>query len=112
MIAILRQGDIILDCLPGSQAPRIAEFAKDWVALRQPDGIRCWNRKNKDFGKDATTGFILQTGLTRLHRLTRKRTFQQFCTDFKVDSVTNLKKVGALVTVAPHYYGFTWSPVG
>jgi hypothetical protein len=30
MIAILRQGDIILDCLPGSQAPRIAEFAKDY----------------------------------------------------------------------------------
>jgi hypothetical protein len=29
MIAILRQGDIILD-LPGSQAPRIAEFAKDY----------------------------------------------------------------------------------
>jgi hypothetical protein len=28
---------------------------------------------------------------TRLHRLTRKRTFQQFCTDFKVDSVTNLE---------------------
>jgi hypothetical protein len=27
---ILRQGDIILDCLPGSQAPRIAEFAKDY----------------------------------------------------------------------------------
>jgi hypothetical protein len=47
---------------------------------------------------------------TRLHRLTRKRTFQQFCTDFKVDSVTNLElKVGALAkhAVAPHYYGFT-----
>jgi hypothetical protein len=27
----------------------------------------------------------------QLHRLTRKRTFQQFCTDFKVDSVTNLE---------------------
>jgi hypothetical protein len=40
----------------------------------------------------------------------RKRTFQQFCTDFKVDSVTNLElKVGALAkhAVAPHYYGFT-----
>jgi hypothetical protein len=50
---------------------------------------------------------------TRLHRLTRKRTFQQFCTDFKVDSVTTLElKVGALGkhAVAPH--GFTWSPVG
>jgi hypothetical protein len=46
---------------------------------------------------------------TRLHRLTRKRTFQQFCTDFKVDSVTLELKVGALGkhAVAPHYYGFT-----
>jgi hypothetical protein len=26
----LTAGDIILDCLPGSQAPRIAEFAKDY----------------------------------------------------------------------------------
>jgi hypothetical protein len=65
--------------------------------------------KIKTLAKDATTGFILQTGLARLHRLTRKRTFQQFCTDFKVDSVTNLElKVGALKhAVAPHYYGFT-----
>jgi hypothetical protein len=29
MIAILRQGDIILDCLPGSQRQE-SEFAKDY----------------------------------------------------------------------------------
>jgi hypothetical protein len=87
MIAILRQGDIILDCLPGSQAPRIAEFAKDYELHYANLTEYVAETENKDFGKDATTGFILQTGLW-LHRLTRKRTFQQFCTDFKVDSVT------------------------
>jgi hypothetical protein len=73
-------------------------------------------QKNKDFGKRCHNWFhIANRPCTRLHRLTRKRTFQQFCTDFKVDSVTNLElKVGALAkhAVAPHYYGFTWSPVG
>jgi hypothetical protein len=95
MIAILRQGDIILDCLPGSQAPRIAEFAKDYE-LHYANLTEYVAETEKTLAKDATTGFILQTGLTQLHRLTRKRTFQQFCTDFKVDSVTNLElKVGA-----------------
>jgi hypothetical protein len=94
MIAILRQGDIILDCLPGSQAPRIAEFAKDYELHYANLTEYVAETENKDFGKDATTGFILQTGLHRLHRLTRKRTFQQFCTDFKVDSVTTGIKSG------------------
>jgi hypothetical protein len=110
MIAILRQGDIILDCLPGSQAPRIAEFAKDYELHYANLTEYVAETENKDFGKRCHNWFHMQTGLTRLHRLTRKRTFQQFCTDFKVDSVTNLElKVGALAkhAVAPHYYGFT-----
>jgi saccharopine dehydrogenase-like NADP-dependent oxidoreductase len=63
MIAILRQGDIILDCLPGSQAPRIAEFAKIMSCITPTWRNTLLKQKNKDFGKDATTGFILQTGL-------------------------------------------------
>jgi hypothetical protein len=40
--------------------------------------------------------------------------FQQFCEDFEVDKVDKLEfKVGAdNHAVTPHYYGFTWSPVG
>ena len=41
--------------------------------------------------------------------------FKAFCTDFQVSKVDNLVfKVGALTknAVAPHYYGFTWSPIG
>jgi hypothetical protein len=50
MIAILRQGDIILDCLPGSQAPRIAEFAKDYE-LHYANLTEYVAETEKDFGK-------------------------------------------------------------
>jgi hypothetical protein len=91
MIAILRQGDIILDCLPGSQAPRIAEFAKDYELHYANLTEYVAETENKDFGKRCHNWFhIANRPCTRLHRLTRKRTFQQFCTDFKVDSVTTL----------------------
>lgn len=49
MKTILEQADIILDCLPGSQVPRMAQLAKDVLAgkvrsldyktLRHPRGI-------------------------------------------------------------------------
>ncbi|WP_016989482.1 saccharopine dehydrogenase family protein [Flavobacterium sp. ACAM 123] len=117
MMAIFRKGDIILDCLPGSQAPRIAEFAKDfelhYVNLTE---YVAETEKIKGLAKDASTGFILQAGLAPGYiDLLANGLFQQFCTDFKVDSVTKLElRVGALGkhAMAPHYYGFTWSPVG
>jgi saccharopine dehydrogenase-like NADP-dependent oxidoreductase len=59
MIAILRQGDIILDCLPGSQAPRIAEFAKDYeLHYANLTEYVAETEKIKTLAKDATTGFI------------------------------------------------------
>lgn len=117
MTAILRQGDIILDCLPGSQAPRIAQFAKDFNLhyanlteyVAETDEIIA-------LAKNAKTGFVLQTGLAPGYiDLLADGLFQQFCIDFEVDKVDKLEmKVGALTNhaVAPHYYGFTWSPVG
>jgi saccharopine dehydrogenase-like NADP-dependent oxidoreductase len=117
MVAILRKGDIILDCLPGSQAPRIAEFAKDFeLHYANLTEYVAETEKIKALAKDVTTGFILQTGLAPGYiNLLANGLFQQFCADFKVDSITTLElKVGALGkhAVAPHYYGFTWSPVG
>ena len=41
--------------------------------------------------------------------------FQKFCKKFNVEKIDAIAlKVGALTkhAVAPHYYGFTWSPVG
>lgn len=117
MKAILLQGAIILDCLPGSQAPRIAQFAKDYNMhyanlteyVAETDVIIA-------LAENAKTGFVLQTGLAPGYiDLLANGLFQQFCTDFQVKKVNKLEfKVGALTVnaVAPHYYGFTWSPIG
>jgi hypothetical protein len=68
MIAILRQGDIILDCLPGSQAPRIAEFAKDYELhyanlteyVAETEKIRLWQKMPQlvSYCKPAYAGYI------------------------------------------------------
>jgi hypothetical protein len=72
MIAILRQGDIILDCLPGSQAPRIAEFAKDYELHYANLTEYVAETENKDFGKRCHNWFhIANRPCTRLHRLTQ-----------------------------------------
>lgn len=117
MKAILSQGDIILDCLPGSQAPRIAQFAKDYnLHYANLTEYVAETEQIIALAKDAKTGFILQTGLAPGYiDLLANGLFQQFCKDFEVDAVDKLEfKVGALTNhaVAPHYYGFTWSPVG
>ena len=109
--------DIILDCLPGSMAPKIAGFAKDFK-LHYANLTEYVNETNEiiHLAKDAGTGFILQTGLAPGYiDILANMLFQQFCHDFEVDKVEKLEfKVGALTdhAVAPHYYGFTWSPVG
>ena len=117
MKEILSQADIILDCLPGSLAPKIARLAKDFRLhyanlteyVAETDEIM-------KLAKDAKTGFVLQTGLAPGYiDILANGLFQQFCADFEVDKVDKLElKVGALTkhAIAPHYYGFTWSPVG
>jgi len=117
MKTILSNGDIILDCLPGSLAPKIANLAiayqlhyanlTEYVA--ETDEII-------EMAKNSKTGFVLQSGLAPGYiDILANGLFQQFCEDFKIDKVDKLEfKVGALTrhVVAPHYYGFTWSPVG
>lgn len=111
------QGDIILDCLPGSQAPKMAQFAKNFH-MHYANLTEYIEETNKimALAKDAKTGFVLQTGLAPGYiDLLANKLFQQFCKEFEVDKVDKLEfKVGALTdhAVAPHYYGFTWSPVG
>jgi saccharopine dehydrogenase-like NADP-dependent oxidoreductase len=114
---VFQQGDIILDCLPGSAAPRIAQFAKDFnLHYANLTEYVTETEKIKALSKNATTGFLLQTGLAPGYiDLLAHELFQQFCNDYKVNSVHKLEfKVGALTkhAVAPHFYGFTWSPVG
>ncbi|WP_372769565.1 saccharopine dehydrogenase family protein [Lutibacter sp.] len=117
MKEIFHQGAIILDCLPGSQAPKMAQFAKDF-RMHYANLTEYVEETNKimALAKDAKTGFVLQTGLAPGYiDLLANKLFQQFCKEFEVDKVDKLEfKVGALTAhaVAPHYYGFTWSPVG
>lgn len=114
---ILKQADVLLDCLPGSQAPRMARLAKDFGLhyvnlteyVAETDEIIA-------LAEGAETGFVLQTGLAPGYiNVLAHGMFRQFCQDYGVEKVDTLEcKVGALTdhAVAPHFYGFTWSPVG
>lgn len=117
MKGIFEKGDALLDCLPGSLAPKMAQFAKDFDLyyanlteyVAETDQII-------ELAKNANTGFVLQTGLAPGYiNVLANHLFQEFCKDFDVEKVDTLEfKVGALTinAVAPHYYGFTWSPIG
>lgn len=117
MKEVLEQGDVLLDCLPGSLAPRMAQLAKDFhLHYANLTEYVAETEEIKALANDATTGFVLQTGLAPGYiNILANYLFQQFCSDYGVDKVDRLElKVGALTdhAVAPHYYGFTWSPVG
>tara|TARA_R110002073_G_scaffold4213_4_gene28043 strand:- start:244 stop:1386 length:1143 start_codon:yes stop_codon:yes gene_type:complete len=117
METIFKKGDALLDCLPGSLAPKMAQIAKDF-SLHYANLTEYVAETDQiiQLAKNATTGFILQTGLAPGYiDVLANHLFQQFCKDYHVDTVDSLSfKVGALTdhAVAPHYYGFTWSPVG
>lgn len=117
MKTVFNQGDILLDCLPGTQAPKMAGFAKDFnLHYANLTEYVVETNKIKALAKDASTGFILQTGLAPGYiDVLANHLFKAFCNDFQVSKVDTLEfKVGALSknAIAPHYYGFTWSPVG
>jgi saccharopine dehydrogenase-like NADP-dependent oxidoreductase len=69
-----------------------------------------------NFAKNAVTGFILQTGLAPgfVNVLTMSL-YQKFVERFENEKIEKIgMKVGALTAHAhaPHFYGFTWSPIG
>lgn len=117
MKSLFFKADIILDCLPGNQAPKMAGFAKDFgMHYANLTEYVAETEKIIALASDAKTGFILQTGLAPGYiDLLAHGLFQEFCDAFDVHKVDKLEfKVGALTNhaVAPHYYGFTWSPIG
>ena len=109
--------DILLDCSPGSQAPRMARFACDYKMhyanlteyVAETDEIIA-------LAKDAETGFVLQTGLAPgFINVLAMSLYHKFQAQFGVETVEKIEmKVGALTAHAhrPHFYGFTWSPIG
>jgi len=117
MEAVFKKGDILLDCLPGSQAPRMAGFAKDFkMHYANLTEYVAETQEIMALAKDAKTGFALQSGLAPGYAdILANGLFQEFCSKYDVTKAERLEvKVGALThhAVAPHYYGFTWSPVG
>ncbi len=114
---ILRGGDIIIDCLPGSQAPRIAKLARinNLHYVNLTEYVKETN-EIMEIAEGASTAFILQSGLAPgFINILAHGLFQDFCEEYGVDKVGNINmKVGALTTnaVSPHFYGFTWSPIG
>ena len=117
MKAAFETCDVLLDCSPGSQAPRLAGFAKDFKMhyanlteyVAETDEIIA-------LAKDADTGFILQTGLAPgFINVLAMSLYNQFVEKYENESVERIAmKVGALTAHAhePHFYGFTWSPIG
>jgi len=114
---ILKKADIILDCLPGSQAPRLAGYAKTYNChyanlteyVKETDLVT-------EIANTSDTGFILQTGLAPGYiNILALHLFNAFTKKHKVDSVDIVEmKVGALSKHAldPSFYAFTWSPIG
>lgn len=112
-----QEADIILDCLPGSVAPRIAKFARDFK-MHYANLTEYVNETEEviKIAKGAKTAFVLQTGLAPgFINVLACKLFEEFTTQNKVTKVDQLKmKVGALSqhALSPHYYAFTWSPIG
>lgn len=117
MINLLKEADIILDCLPGSQAPRLAKYAKDYTChyanlteyVKETDQVT-------EIANDAETGFILQTGLAPGYiNVLAHHLYKKFTNHYDVEVVENIDmKVGALSkhARAPYFYAYTWSPIG
>lgn len=109
--------NVILDCLPGSQAPRMARLAiQHGCHYANLTEYVAETNEIMEIAKDAETGFILQTGLAPgFINVLANQLFQDFQEKHGVDKVDHISmKVGALSAhaQAPHYYAFTWSPIG
>ncbi len=114
---LLDQSDIVLDCLPGAQAPRLAKLARDFHChYANLTEYVAETGKVKSIAENADTGFVLQTGLAPgFINVLAMYLFHSFRDRFDVDQVESISmKTGALSkhAPAPHYYAFTWSSIG
>jgi saccharopine dehydrogenase-like NADP-dependent oxidoreductase len=109
--------DALLDCSPGGEAPRFARFALD--CRMHYANLTEYVAETDEITKlaaGAETGFILQTGLApgfiNVLAMSLYRKFVRLYENERVEKIG--MKVGALTAHAhaPHFYGFTWSPIG
>ena len=116
-LKIFKAADILLDCLPGSQAPRMAKFCiQHKMHYANLTEYVAETEEIKKLAKKSSKGFILQTGLAPgFINILAVKLFNAFCEQHGVKKVDSIEmKVGALTKHAkqPHFYGFTWSTVG
>jgi saccharopine dehydrogenase-like NADP-dependent oxidoreductase len=113
----LARGEILLDCLPGKEAPRMARLARqhDLHYTNLTEHVE-ETEEIQQIAEGASRGFLLQTGLAPGYvNVLGHGLYQRFCQEGGVDGAERIEmRVGALATTArpPHFYGFTWSPSG
>ncbi|HUF04470.1 MAG TPA: saccharopine dehydrogenase C-terminal domain-containing protein [Aridibacter sp.] len=117
MRAAFDECDVLLDCAPGGEAPRLAEFAKEHgMHYANLTEYVAETDKIIELAEGADTGFILQTGLAPgFINVLAVSLYNRFVEEFGNANVEKIAmKVGALTAHAhaPHFYGFTWSPIG
>ncbi|CAN5417702.1 saccharopine dehydrogenase family protein [soil metagenome] len=117
MKAAFERTDVLLDCSPGGEAPRMARFAVDFKMhyanlteyVAETDQVMA-------MAAGAETGFILQTGLAPgFINVKAMELYNEFVRKYENEKVERVgMKVGAMTAHAhaPHFYGFTWSPIG
>ncbi|HVG09815.1 MAG TPA: saccharopine dehydrogenase C-terminal domain-containing protein [Thermoanaerobaculia bacterium] len=114
---VLGDADLLLDCLPGEEATRMARLARDnrLHYANLTEYVKATNEIT-ELARGAEQGFLLQTGLAPGYiNVLGNGLFQRFCREHGVDKVDILEmRVGALTrtTRPPHQYGFTWNPKG
>jgi len=113
----LSRADILLDCLPGKEAPRMARLARqhDLHYANLTEHVE-ETEEIQEIAQGAPRGFLLQTGLAPGYvNVLGHSLYQRFRREQGTDGADRLEmRVGALTTTCrpPHYYGFTWSPSG
>lgn len=113
----LSKADLLLDCLPGKEAPRMARLARqhDLHYANLTEHVE-ETEEIQQIAQGSARGFLLQTGLAPGYvNVLGHSLYQRFCREQGTDGADRLEmRVGALTTTArpPHYYGFTWSPSG
>jgi saccharopine dehydrogenase-like NADP-dependent oxidoreductase len=117
MRSAFEKTDVLLDCSPGGQAPKMARFAVDFkMHYANLTEYVAETDKIIEMARGAETGFILQTGLAPgFINVKAMELYNSFVSKYENEKVESIgMKVGALTAHAhsPHFYGFTWSPIG
>jgi saccharopine dehydrogenase-like NADP-dependent oxidoreductase len=114
---VLKGADVLLDCLPGSEAPRMGRAALACGAhYANLTEYVAETEELLEMSKGASQAFVLQAGLAPGYvNVLAHSLYQDFRRLYGNDKVDEVRmRVGALtrLALAPHYYGWTWSPVG